>query len=208
MKFQQRKRSYDSDSADRSKRSAWMHGCTSTLWESAILLVSRAPADISTRSAGKADSDVNHPWHMGDLPNLQSCSRSRQLECVHNARPMGGPTGLFDADGSAIIIHQISIRWFPARRLGRLGRSENRVRSYRTVTEDIEKYDLDWGGYRLERSERSGGSARSGRRTRRPRRRPRSPSSGSCARCSSSRHHHQRQSGSKSSCGDHWSGRH
>lgn len=57
--------------------------------------------------AGNPDPDVNHPYHMGDLPNLTVNGQGIGQYNVFSTRvTMGGPTGLFDADGSAIVIHQ------------------------------------------------------------------------------------------------------
>jgi superoxide dismutase, Cu-Zn family len=57
--------------------------------------------------AGNPDPDVNHPYHMGDLPNITvNAQGTGQFNVFSTRVTMGGPTGLFDADGSAIIIHQ------------------------------------------------------------------------------------------------------
>jgi Cu-Zn family superoxide dismutase len=57
--------------------------------------------------AGNADPDVNHPYHMGDLPNLTVGANGIGNMNAYTTRvTMGGPTGLFDADGSALVIHQ------------------------------------------------------------------------------------------------------
>ncbi len=57
--------------------------------------------------AGNPDPDVNHPYHMGDLPNLTVGPGGAGNMSAYTTRvTMGGPTGLFDSDGTAIIIHQ------------------------------------------------------------------------------------------------------
>jgi Cu-Zn family superoxide dismutase len=57
--------------------------------------------------AGNPDPEVNHAYHMGDLPNLTVAASGAGQYNVYSTRvTMGGPTGLFDADGSAIVIHQ------------------------------------------------------------------------------------------------------
>ena len=57
--------------------------------------------------AGNPDPDVNHPYHMGDLPNITvGANGSGQFNVFSTRVTMGGPTGLFDADGAAILIHQ------------------------------------------------------------------------------------------------------
>jgi superoxide dismutase, Cu-Zn family len=56
--------------------------------------------------AGNSDPDVNHPYHMGDLPNLTVAATGIGNMNAYTTRvTMGGPTGLFDADGSSLIIH-------------------------------------------------------------------------------------------------------
>lgn len=56
--------------------------------------------------AGDTNPDTNHPFHMGDLPNVTVAPSGVGMFNVYSTRiTMGGPTGLFDADGSAIVIH-------------------------------------------------------------------------------------------------------
>ncbi|MEO8076284.1 MAG: superoxide dismutase family protein [Acidobacteriota bacterium] len=57
--------------------------------------------------AGNMDPDANHPFHMGDLPNLQaSGTGSAKLTAMTTRVTLSdGPLSLFDADGSAIVIH-------------------------------------------------------------------------------------------------------
>ena len=57
--------------------------------------------------AGNPDPDANHPFHMGDIPNLQVGANGRgTLRAVTTRVTISdGPLSLFDADGSAIIIH-------------------------------------------------------------------------------------------------------
>ena len=56
---------------------------------------------------GNGDPDANHPFHMGDLPNLVAdASGKATLKAVTNRVTLGaGPLSLFDADGTAVIIH-------------------------------------------------------------------------------------------------------
>ena len=56
---------------------------------------------------GMMDPDVNHPYHMGDLPNLVADGKgSATIKAVTSRVTLGaGPLSLFDTDGSAIIIH-------------------------------------------------------------------------------------------------------
>jgi Cu/Zn superoxide dismutase len=57
--------------------------------------------------AGNPDPDMNHPFHMGDLPNLfADASGKATLKVVTNRVTLSdGPLSVFDADGTAIIIH-------------------------------------------------------------------------------------------------------
>ena len=57
--------------------------------------------------AGNPDPDMNHPYHMGDLPNLQVGSDgSGTLKATTTRVTLSeGPLSVFDADGTAIILH-------------------------------------------------------------------------------------------------------
>jgi Cu-Zn family superoxide dismutase len=57
--------------------------------------------------AGNPDPDANHPFHMGDLPNIATSANGRGAMRVMTTRVTlsDGPVSLLDADGSAIIIH-------------------------------------------------------------------------------------------------------
>lgn len=57
--------------------------------------------------AANTDPDANHPFHMGDIPNLQVDANGRGTMKVMTTRVTlsEGPLSLFDADGSAIVIH-------------------------------------------------------------------------------------------------------
>jgi Cu-Zn family superoxide dismutase len=57
--------------------------------------------------AGNADPDANHPYHMGDLPQISAAPTGRATAKVATTRVTlsDGPLSLFDADGSAIIVH-------------------------------------------------------------------------------------------------------
>ena len=57
--------------------------------------------------AGNTDPDANHPFHMGDVPPLNVTANGRGTMKVSTTRVTlsDGPLSLFDADGSAIIIH-------------------------------------------------------------------------------------------------------
>ena len=57
--------------------------------------------------ASNPDPDVNHPFHMGDIPNLQIGADGKgEMKAVTTRVTLSpGPLSLFDADGTAIIIH-------------------------------------------------------------------------------------------------------
>jgi Cu-Zn family superoxide dismutase len=57
--------------------------------------------------AGNTDPDANHPFHMGDIPNLNVGTDGRGTFKIMTTRVTlsDGPLSLFDADGSAIVIH-------------------------------------------------------------------------------------------------------
>lgn len=57
---------------------------------------------------GNSNPDANHPFHMGDLPNLiankHGLGRLRHTTSRITLSP--GPLSVFDLDGSAVIVHQ------------------------------------------------------------------------------------------------------
>jgi Cu-Zn family superoxide dismutase len=57
--------------------------------------------------AGNMDPDANHPFHMGDIPQLTTGANGKATMKVATTRVTlsDGPLSLFDADGSAIIVH-------------------------------------------------------------------------------------------------------
>lgn len=57
--------------------------------------------------AGNTDPDANHPFHMGDIPNLVAGQNGRgTLKAVTTRVTISdGPLSIFDTDGTAIIIH-------------------------------------------------------------------------------------------------------
>jgi Cu-Zn family superoxide dismutase len=57
--------------------------------------------------AGNMDPDANHPFHMGDIPNIEASAKGTGTMKVSTTRVTlsDGPLSLFDGDGSAIIIH-------------------------------------------------------------------------------------------------------
>ena len=57
--------------------------------------------------AGNTDPDANHPFHMGDIPNLEADAKGAATLKFTTSRVTlsEGPLSLFDADGTAIIVH-------------------------------------------------------------------------------------------------------
>jgi Cu-Zn family superoxide dismutase len=57
--------------------------------------------------ASNPDPDANHPFHMGDIPQLNASADGRAtMKAVTTRVTLSeGPLSLFDADGSAIIVH-------------------------------------------------------------------------------------------------------
>jgi Cu-Zn family superoxide dismutase len=57
--------------------------------------------------AGNTDPDANHPFHMGDLPNLEvgANQEGQFVAATTRVTLSDGPLSVFDADGTAIIIH-------------------------------------------------------------------------------------------------------
>ncbi|WP_218080702.1 superoxide dismutase family protein [Anthocerotibacter panamensis] len=54
--------------------------------------------------------EANHPYHLGDLPNLEVNDRGEgHLETISNRISLSkGPVTLFDDNGSAVIVHKNS----------------------------------------------------------------------------------------------------
>lgn len=57
--------------------------------------------------AGQTDPDTNHPFHMGDLPNVIADQNGRGAYTAVTSRVTlsDGLLSVFDADGTAIVIH-------------------------------------------------------------------------------------------------------
>jgi superoxide dismutase, Cu-Zn family len=57
--------------------------------------------------ASNTDPDANHPFHMGDLPNLSvgTDGKGQFVAATTRVTVSDGPLSIFDADGTAIIIH-------------------------------------------------------------------------------------------------------
>lgn len=57
--------------------------------------------------ASNTDADANHPFHMGDMPNLVADRNgvARLKTMTTRVTLSAGPVSVFDADGTAIIVH-------------------------------------------------------------------------------------------------------
>jgi Cu-Zn family superoxide dismutase len=57
--------------------------------------------------ASNTDPDANHPFHMGDLPNLEvnAAGEGSFVAATTRVTLSDGPLTVFDADGTAIIVH-------------------------------------------------------------------------------------------------------
>jgi superoxide dismutase, Cu-Zn family len=57
--------------------------------------------------AGNPNPDANHPYHMGDIPQISAGKNGKATMKIVTTRVTlsDGPLSLFDSDGSAIIIH-------------------------------------------------------------------------------------------------------
>lgn len=57
--------------------------------------------------ASNTDPDANHPFHMGDVPNLEvGANGTGEMKIMTTRVTLSeGPLSVFDADGTAIIIH-------------------------------------------------------------------------------------------------------
>jgi Cu-Zn family superoxide dismutase len=66
-----------------------------------------AGAHFDPGPAGNGDPDANHPFHMGDLPNIVADAQGKATyKAITTRVTLGdGPLSIFDADGTAIVIH-------------------------------------------------------------------------------------------------------
>jgi superoxide dismutase, Cu-Zn family len=57
--------------------------------------------------ASNTDPDANHPFHMGDVPNVLADANGKGQMTIVTSRVTlsDGPLSVFDADGTAIIVH-------------------------------------------------------------------------------------------------------
>lgn len=58
--------------------------------------------------SGNPDPDINHPFHMGDIPNLvvDESGRGAMQATTSRITLSPGPLTVFDANGSSIIVHE------------------------------------------------------------------------------------------------------
>jgi Cu-Zn family superoxide dismutase len=56
---------------------------------------------------GMSNQDANHPFHMGDMPNLRADDKGVALfeRVTSRVTVAPGPLSLFDATGSSVIVH-------------------------------------------------------------------------------------------------------
>ena len=64
---------------------------------------------------GNPSPDANHPFHMGDLSNLQvgKGGVGRLAHVTSRVTLSPGPLSLFDADGSSVIVHEAEDKGIP-----------------------------------------------------------------------------------------------
>lgn len=57
--------------------------------------------------SSNTDPDANHPFHMGDMPNLVAGADGKATLTATTTRVTlsSGPISVFDADGTAVIVH-------------------------------------------------------------------------------------------------------
>jgi superoxide dismutase, Cu-Zn family len=57
--------------------------------------------------SGMSNPDANHPFHMGDMPNLRADDKGVALfeHVTSRVTIAPGPLSLFDANGSSVIVH-------------------------------------------------------------------------------------------------------
>ncbi len=68
--------------------------------------IQKAHAEYAQGPAGNTDADTNHPFHSDDLPNINGAAAGPTTLTTYTTRfNLGDPLSLFDADGSAIVIH-------------------------------------------------------------------------------------------------------
>lgn len=63
--------------------------------------------------ASNTDPDANHPYHMGDVPNVEVGADGKGSMKITTTRVTlsDGPLSVFDTDGTAIIIHGNEDQW-------------------------------------------------------------------------------------------------
>lgn len=93
---------------DPAKLAAGLHGVHLHAVGECVPPFTSAGGHYDPGPAANTDPDVNHPYHMGDLPNLRVDDQGvGELDAMTTRVTVSaGPLSLFDADGSAIIIHK------------------------------------------------------------------------------------------------------
>lgn len=93
---------------DPAKLSPGLHGVHLHAVGECVAPFTSAGGHYDPGPAANTDPDVNHPYHMGDLPNLRVDENGNGYMDAMTTRVTisDGPLTLFDTDGSAIIIHK------------------------------------------------------------------------------------------------------
>ena len=82
--------------------------CTNTIRpDGSIFIFGGAGGHFDPGPFGNSGVDINHPFHMGDLPNLvaNEAGVGHLRATVSRITLSDGPLSVFDANGSAIIVH-------------------------------------------------------------------------------------------------------
>jgi Cu/Zn superoxide dismutase len=63
--------------------------------------------DVLFFQVGMSNPDANHPFHMGDMPNLRADDKGVALleQVTSRVTVAPGPLSLFDTNGSSVIVH-------------------------------------------------------------------------------------------------------
>ncbi len=84
-----------------------LHGCHIHETGACEVPFASAKGHFDPGPSGNSDPDLNHPFHAGDLPNIEVSSEGDgHLETVTNRITLsGGPLTIFDEDGASLILH-------------------------------------------------------------------------------------------------------
>ena len=84
-----------------------LHGCHIHETGTCEIPYSSAKGHFDPGPSGNPDPDINHPYHSGDLPNIEVNQEGvGHLETVTNRITLSpGPLTIFDEDGASLILH-------------------------------------------------------------------------------------------------------